>query len=112
MTTKLAALAARMRTAVAAKPFGWSRETLSGGLDIVLSHNGEKWRLALRREKVYPSETEAAILTKAFAVAEGTEPSRFQTCDVHPTTQRRIKWRIIEYNWREVDDESIGAATA
>lgn len=101
--TKLATLAANMRKAVAARPFGWAQETLSGGLDIVLSRNGEKWRLALRREKVYPSETETAILTRSFDVAEGTEPIRRQTCDVNPTTQRRIEWRIIEYNWREVE---------
>jgi hypothetical protein len=111
MTSKLDALAARLRTAVAAKPFGWVNHTLQGGLDIVLSHNGEKWRLALRREKVFPSDVEADILTRAFAVAEGTEPQRRQFCEAHPSTQRRIEWRSIEYNWREVETESPGATT-
>ena len=106
MQTKLATLASGMRTAVAAKPAGWVNHTLSGGLDLVLAHNGEKWRLALRREKVYPSETEADILTRAFGVAEGTEPKRRQYCEVHPDTQRRIQWQIIEYNWIETEDSA------
>ena len=104
MTSKLQMLAERLRTAVAAKPFGWANHTLPGGLDRVFSHNGEKWRLALRREKVFPSEVEADILTRAFGVAEGTEPKRRQYCEVHPDTQRRIQWQIIEYNWIEAED--------
>jgi hypothetical protein len=103
MTLKLEMIAARLRTAVAAKPFGWANHTLPGGLDLVLSHNGEKWRLALRREQVYPSEVEAEILTRVFGVAEGTDPKRRQYCEVHPDTQRRIQWQIIEYNWIEAE---------
>lgn len=105
MTAKLQAIADRMRAAVAAKPFGWVNHTLPGGLDLVLSHNGEKWRLALRREKVYPSEVEADILTRAFGVAEGTEPNRRKSChEVNPVTQRPIQWQVIEYNWIETDE--------
>ena len=103
MISKLGALAARLRAAVAGKPFGWASHTLPGGLDIVLSHNGERWRLALRREKVFPSDTEAAILAQAFAVAEGAEPVRRQTGEEHPVTHRRLEWRIVEYNWREAE---------
>jgi hypothetical protein len=99
--SKLQAIADRMRAAVATKPFGWTNQTLPGGLDLVLSHNGEKWRLALRREMAFPSDVEAATLSSIFAVAEGAEPLRRQTCEEHPVTQRRIEWRIIEYNWRE-----------
>ena len=50
---------------------GWVNYTFPGGLDIILSRNGEKWRLALRREKVFPSDVELAILTQAFAVPDG-----------------------------------------
>jgi hypothetical protein len=103
MLTKLAQLASAMRTAVAAKSTGWTNHTLPGGLDLVLAHKDDAWRLALRREKVYPSVTEADILTRAFGVAEGTEPKRRQYCEVHPDTQRRIQWQIIEYNWIEAD---------
>lgn len=109
MSSKLALIAEHLRTAVAPKPFGWVNHTLPGGLDLVLSHNGEKWRLALRREKVFPSELEANILTRAFGVAEGTEPKRRQYREVHPNTQRRIQWQIIEYNWIETEPQSIGA---
>lgn len=104
MTSKLQILADRLRAAVAAKPVGWVNHTLPGGLDLVLAHDGEKWRLALRREKVYPSESEADILTRVFGVAEGTEPNRRKYCEVHPDTQRRIQWQIIEYNWIEADE--------
>lgn len=102
MTSKLATIAARMRAAVAAKPFGWTEHTLPGELNLVLSHNGEKWRLALRRERVYPSEVEERLLRQAFGVAEGTEPLRRQTCEEHPITKRRIERRVIEYNWIEM----------
>lgn len=99
--SKLQLIADRMIAAIAAKPFGWTSQTLPGGLDIVLSHNGEKWRLAIRREKIFPSDTEAEILFNAFSVADGSEPIRRQYCEVHPTTQRRIEWHIIEWNWIE-----------
>lgn len=104
MTSKLQMIAERLHTVVATKPFGWVNHTLPGGLDLVLAHNGEKWRLALRREKVFPSEIEADILMRAFGVAEGTEPLRRKYCEVHPDTQRRIQWQIIEYNWIEADE--------
>jgi hypothetical protein len=112
MTTKLAAMAAQMRAAIALKPFGWTNQKLSGGLDIVLSRNGEKWRLALRREKVFPSEIEARWLAQAFGIAEDTEPMRRKFCEVHPSSERLIEWHIIEYNWREVDTNATCATTA
>ena len=102
--SKLQVIANRMRASVAGRAFGWTQQTLPGGLDVVLSHNGEKWRLALRREKVFPSQVEMGILCDVFGVAEGTEPQRRQTCDVNEVTQRRIEWRCIEYNWREVEE--------
>ena len=103
--SKLAAIAARMRAAVAAQPYGWTRYTLARGLDLVLSHRAEAWRLALRREEVYPSDQEAAILFRAFGVPEGTEPEKRKQSETHPSTQRRIEWRIVEFNWRETDSD-------
>jgi hypothetical protein len=110
MMSKLQEIAERMRTAIVAQSFGWTRKTLPGGLDLVLSHRGENWRLALRREKIYPSDMEAEILFKAFAVAEGTEPEKRQHTEEQPTTKRKIDWRIVEFNWIETD--STGATTA
>jgi len=99
--TKLEQIAGGMRKAIVERPYGWTRHTLPGGLDLVLSHVGERWRLALRREWVYPSDTEAEILSRAFAVAEGTEPERRKHMEKHPSSERQIDWRIIEYNWIE-----------
>jgi len=103
--SKLQIIADHMIAAIAAKPFGWTNNSLPGGLDIVMSRNGDKWRLAIRREKVFPSDTEADIIFHAFAVPVGSEPIRRQFCEAHPTTQRRIEWRIIEWNWIEADEE-------
>ena len=88
MTSKLNLLAARLRRAVAAKPYGWVNYTFPGGLDIILSRNGEKWRLALRREKVFPSDVELAILTQAFAVPDGVERASRRSVRRHAPQNR------------------------
>lgn len=101
--SKLSTIAANMRRAVASKPFGYTTVTLPGGLDIVLSHIDDRWRLALRRQGVFPSHAEAEILRSVFAVAEGTEPTPREKTVEHPETHRKIAWKIIEYNWIEAD---------
>lgn len=98
--SKLQTIAAQMRAAVAAHSTAWTATVLPGGLELVLSHQAEAWRLALRRERVYPSATEEAILAEVFAVPEGTEPVRRSKTE--PAKERQIRWCVSEFCWREV----------
>ena len=109
--SKLSDIADTMRHSAESRPFGYVRTTLPGGLDIVLSHIEEKWRLALRREKVFPSDTELRICQPLFGVPEGTDARFRQHSETHPTTNRRITWQIVEFKWIE-SDGADSAATA
>ena len=101
--TKLQTIAEKMRASVAKHETGWTAATLPGGLDLVLSRqSAEQWRLALRRERVYPSATEESILAEVFAVPEGTEPVRRSTPETNPTTKRTVRWCVSEFAWREM----------
>ena len=100
--TKLATIADGMRASVARHEKGWTAATLPGCLDLVLSRQAEAWRLALRRERVYPSATEESILAEVFAVPEGCEPARRSATETHPTTHRTVRWCVSEFAWREV----------
>lgn len=97
--SKLQTIAANMRAAVAQHDTGWTAATLPGGLELVLSHQAEAWRLALRRERIYPSATEEAILAEVFAVPEGTEPARRSKTEA--AQARQVRWCVSEFCWRE-----------
>lgn len=101
---KLKYIADGMRMDAENRPFGYVHKTLAGGLELVLSHIEDQWRLALRRENVYPSANELAIVQPLFNIPVGTEPSYRQHVATHPTTHRRITWQIVEFSWREIPD--------
>lgn len=104
MASKLQTVANSMRQSVSRHPSGWTQTTLPGGLDLVLSRqDGDTWRLALRRERVYPSDTEASILAEVFSVPDGLESARRRSWqDTHPQTKRPIRWCVVEFTWREI----------
>ena len=110
MTTKLRQIAAGMRQSVSQHDSGWTAATLPHGLELVLSHQAEMWRLALRRERVYPSDIEAGILAEVFGVPDGIESARRRSWrDTHPKTKQPLLWCVIEMTWRETESESTGA---
>lgn len=98
--SKLQQIAADMRMAVAKHETGWTAMQLPGGLEMVLSHQAEVWRLALRRERVYPSQTEEEILAQVFGVPEGTEVQR--RSKKVPAQGRSVQWCVSEFIWREM----------
>lgn len=101
MKTKLQEIVAGMRRAVEQRPVCWTEFTLGGGLRLILSRNDERFVLSLRREGVFPSEHEVAVLVREFGVPEGTEPSRRQLTD-NKSAGRTIRWFIVDLAWREV----------
>lgn len=112
MTTKtkaneLTAIAAKMRSHVVDACAMYSHTRLPRGLEIVLQRNIEatgavRWRLALGRQDVAPSEDEIANCRSAFGVPVGTEhaavPSRVR---VSKKTGIVSSWHIVEMYWYE-----------
>jgi hypothetical protein len=86
--------AAALRTGAVHRP-------LVKGLQVVLRWEDERWRLALGREGVFPSETEVEVCRRAFAVPEGVETARREASWRHPKTLRAVRWQVVEMSWVE-----------
>jgi hypothetical protein len=102
--SKLQTIADGMRRSVSQHATGWTAATLPGGLELVLARQGgDIWRLALRRERVYPSDTEASILAEVFGVPDGIESARRSHLQgAHPKSARQVRWCVVEFIWREI----------
>jgi hypothetical protein len=102
--SKLQTIADEMRASVARNGTGWTTAILPGGLELVLSRQaGDIWRLALRRERIYPSDTEVSILADVFAVPDGIESAQRRSWqEKHPKSERQVRWCVIEFVWREI----------
>lgn len=99
--TRLAAIAATMYSNVV-RPRDWDRTKLANGLDIILHRVDEhRWRLALAREGVYPSDIEVSIVRGCFDVPEAAEEERSEKQHRHPKTGREINYRRVEITWQE-----------
>lgn len=106
MPTKLTQVAAHMRQAlelaqVARKPRAFILRTLPNGLGVCYSYDGDAWRLALRREAVYPADVEIAVIRRDFNIPESAGEYSYTRTDEHPATRRRIKYCVVELTWRE-----------
>lgn len=104
--TELQSLAARMRTFVVGGAW-YTHQAIGNGLEAVLQRRieqsgAERWRLALGRPDVAPSEEEIAICRKAFGVPEGTEHAAVQSKSrVSKKTGIVSTWYIVEMYWYE-----------
>jgi len=99
--SKLAAVATNMYSLVT-DPGQWTRTKLANGLDIILHRvDDHRWRLALARESVYPSDSEVAIIRDTFDVPEAAEEARSEKQHRHPKTHREINYRRVEITWQE-----------
>lgn len=99
--SRLAAIATTMHRNVA-RAGAWDQVTLPNGLSIVLHRaTDQRWRLALAREGVYPSDVEAQVVRAAFAVPAAAEETRSEKEYRHPKTGRLITYCRIEITWLE-----------
>lgn len=99
--TKLDQIAATMYADVD-RPGKWTRTKLAHGLDMILHRVDEhRWRLALAREGIYPSDTEIAICRESFDVPPAAEEKRTQKVHHHPKTKRTIVYHVAELTWIE-----------
>jgi hypothetical protein len=100
-SSRLAVIAATMYRN-AAIPGAWDRVALPSGLNIILHRvTDQRWRLALARESVYPSDVEVQVIRAAFAVPVDADETRGEKLHRHPKTGREITYRRIEITWLE-----------
>ena len=104
--SKLDTIAGNMRQHIQTAGAAWSHQRLAHGLELVLQRRIEqtgviRWRLALGRESVPPSDDEVAICRRSFGVPEATDPSRKQVMRTNSKTNKSIVWHIAELEWIE-----------
>ena len=105
--SKLDAIAERMRSHITTSGAMYSHQRLDRGLELVLQRHVEtngaaRWRLALGRVDVAPSEDEIAICRKAFGVPEGTEHTAVQSKSRYSEKSKIVSnWHIVEMYWYE-----------
>jgi len=105
---KLEALAGEMRRQLSSKARGWLHQALMRGLHVVLERRDAEWRLALGRERVFPSAQEVEICMDAFKVPLGTEQVRVEPERRQAQSARRYQgYFVVELRWREVDSERV-----
>jgi hypothetical protein len=86
---------------ISGKPSAWIMRTLPRGLQMLLSYEGDRWRLALRREDVMPSEDEVDLCSLAFGVPDAAGRHNFKSKETAAVTHRRIMYHVVELTWRE-----------
>lgn len=104
---KLTEIAANMTAAVANTEHGYvGPHPLAGGLQILLSRDGARLDLRLRRERTYPSDAEIRLCLEAFGVPVGTEPKLLRPrSEPHPISGRKITWYTVSLTWRDATPE-------
>jgi len=112
-TANLQNIADRMRASIDAtggrgrgtRARRWVTETLPGGLAMVLQREDVagrlRYRLALRRENVQPSDSDLAICARVFGVPPGWEPFRFRMVRRNVKTHSRMQYEVLEVRWYE-----------
>ncbi len=104
---KLDEIASNMRRHVVDAGAMYSHQRLQRGLEVVLQRHIEssgavRWRLALGRQDVAPSEDEIAICRKAFGVPVGTEHAAVQSKSRKSRKTGNVStWYVIEMYWYE-----------
>jgi hypothetical protein len=88
-----------------AEAHAWVLETLPGGLDMILQRDEvagrHRYRLALRREKVQPSDHELAVCASVFRVPPGYESNRYRREVPNLKTQGKTRYEVVEVFWYE-----------
>ena len=82
---------------------GWNLRTLPRGLQLLLSFEGNRWRLALRRTDVAPSEEEVELCMAAFDVPAEPRRRNYTSSEKVSITNHKVVYHIVELSWRELD---------
>lgn len=105
---KLTAIAAYMRQQLAGRN-GLRTTPLSGGLELCLLRNGQRWTLTIQRPNVPPSEHEIRICRAAFAVPDEPGTRAFKHQLRSPKTGQPITYHGVELSWLEIPTPEAAA---
>lgn len=94
----------------AGKDKAWNMRTLPRGLQLLLSFEDTRWRLALRRTDVAPSEEEVALCVEAFDVPAEPRRRNYTSSEKSSVTHHKTVFHIVELTWREIEAEARGAS--
>ena len=101
----LQSIALDMRRMLTDTDAAWVHRRLSHGLEIVLQRKSNgRWRLALGRESVQPSDQELAVCRPLFGVPVDAEERRFSTSKIQAKTNRLTLYHIAEMEWVELEE--------
>jgi hypothetical protein len=87
----------------AGKETAWNLRTLPRGLQLLLSYQDNRWRLALRRTDVAPSEKEVELCARAFDVPAEPRRRNYTSSEKASVTNHKVVYHIVELSWREID---------
>jgi hypothetical protein len=86
----------------AGKDRAWNLRSLPRGLQLLLSYQDDRWRLALRRTDVYPSEEEVELCARAFDVPDCPRRRNYTSSEKSSITNHKTVYYIVELTWREI----------
>lgn len=85
----------------------WEKYELSRGLELLLQRvDHDRYRLAVRRENVVPSEHELEIVATVFGVPAGSDWQYRERAETHPFTHHTTRYMIAEVFWTEMDERA------
>ena len=100
-TGTLGAIATTMRQMIEGSNLRFAHRRLANGLELVLDRKDDRWRLALGRPDVAPSDHEIEICRAAFGVPVDTETKASRKERTNPKTNITLEWHVCEMTWME-----------
>ena len=97
----LAQMAAELKQALATVKRGYVHRTLFGGLHLGLERNDCTWRLALARERSYPSQSEQVVVARDFHLPAGVVWATCEKIAQGRTFKPGTKLWVVECRWME-----------
>lgn len=102
----LAEIGKELRQRLATVEKGYVRRALFGGLQVAMERRGEQWRVAIARVGRPPSQTEAEVIARDFAVPAGVE----WAWSVKKNRKLRVTFHVAEVTWVERGSPSTPVA--
>ena len=85
----------------AGKERAWSLKNLPAGVQVLLSFQDNRWRLAIRRKNEAPAEEDVEAVAGAFNVPAGCARRSYTTSEKSSLTQHKTIFYVVEMTWRE-----------
>lgn len=93
----LATIGKELRQRLAGVEKGYVRRALFGGLQVAMERRGDQWRVAIARIGRPPSQTEAEVIARDFALPPGAE----WQWTIKPNRKLKVTFHVAEVTWVE-----------